>query len=118
MENYISGDYVRYGHENYPIKRAYLNGASSTGDNVVVAAVTGKRIRVLAMGIIQQSSTEGSVFRSNTTAIGHTFSLATKTSYVLPFNPFGWFETAVGATLNLNKSTTGGTDLVVQYIEI
>lgn len=90
-----------YGAPLYKI----ING--STGDNPVVTATTGKKIRVLAAfgladiaGVIRWESGAGGTALTGEVNVGATG------GYVLPLNPLGWFETAAGAALNLEVTTS------------
>lgn len=93
--------------------------ASSSGDNTLVSAVTGKKIRVLAVCMIAAGDVT-STFESGTTS-GEVFGpldLTTNSGFTLPFNPVGWFETASGELLNLilDAAINVGGGLV--YVEV
>lgn len=93
--------------------------AASSGNNTVVAAVSGKKIRVLAVQLISS----GTVNAKWQTAAGGTdltglAYLVANAGYVLPFNPVGWFETAAGALLNLNLSAAIAVGGSVTYVEV
>lgn len=93
--------------------------AGTSGNNTLVAAVTGKKIRVLAYNFIS-SGTVNAKFQSGATGTdltGLKYCVA-NSGIVAPFNPVGWFETAAATLLNLNLSaaTTVGGELV--YVEI
>ncbi len=84
-------------------------GAAASGDNTLVAAVTNKKIRVLAMAIIAA----GAVSIYFTAGAGGTvifggsankMALAANGGFVLPENPDGWFETTAGSLVNVNLS--------------
>lgn len=84
--------------------------ASSSGDNELVAAQTGKRIRVIAYKL-SFSGTVNAKFRSATTDLtGLIYGVAAKDSDAPHYseaglrNPPGQFETAPGEALNLNLS--------------
>jgi hypothetical protein len=40
------------------------------------------------------------------------------TGFVLPYNPFGWFETAAGALLNMELSAAISVDGSLTYVEV
>ncbi|MAH47362.1 hypothetical protein CMI37_16170 [Candidatus Pacearchaeota archaeon] len=90
-------------------KYAVLNAAAD-GTREVVAAVTGSKIRVLALVADQQADAAATMqFKSATTAImGELVSANTKMLVVLPFSSAGWFETSAGEALQV---TTAGTDV-------
>jgi uncharacterized surface anchored protein len=93
--------------------------ASSSGDNTVVAAVTGKKIRVKAYAMTNGAASVQNVkWRSGTTDItGLFYSTAIGPIVVhdmAPGNEF-YFETAAGAALNLNLSAATAVGGSVQY---
>lgn len=93
--------------------------ASSTGNNTVVAAVTGKKIRVLAVNF-SASAAVNVKFQSGAggTDITGLYYLAANGGFVLPYNPLGWFETAAASLLNLNLSGDVAVGGSVTYIEV
>ena len=113
--------------------------ASLGDDGVLVAAVTGMKIRVLSMYASCNDIDEiKSVhLEDGTTQIGPKFfagalvtvpatTTGTEHSYhmppfVLPFSPAGWCETSSGAALNAEFSaamTTGKVEFMIVYDEI
>jgi hypothetical protein len=84
-------------------KFAAISGAAA--DNTLVAAVAGKKIRVLSLFLVASGGAQnpGVRFESGTggTALTGVVDLAVDGQLVLPYNAQGWFETAVGALLNL-----------------
>jgi hypothetical protein len=90
--------------------------AASSGDNTLVSAVTGKKIRVLALAVVS-AGTVTTRFESGAsgTALSGQMTMAVNTSYVLPYNPVGWFETAAAALLNLELSGAVSVDGVLVY---
>jgi len=86
--------------------------AATSGNNTLLAAVTGKRIRVLALfvqpgaagNIYFTSATSGTVIFGGST---NKINLGANGGFVLPFNPAGWFQTAAGELLCMNASSTG-----------
>lgn len=84
-------------------------GAAGAGDNTLVTAVSGKKIRVLSICLIAASGvsiyfTSGAggmvIFGGSTNKIA----LAANGGFVLPEAPDGWMETAIGAALIVNLS--------------
>ena len=78
-----------------------ISGATS-GDNTVIAAVTGKQFRITSLWFI----TAGAVdvrFESGAsgTALTGIMSFAANGGMVLPHNPDGWFTNAVSTLLNM-----------------
>lgn len=96
-----------------PVKYAAVNTAA--GDYTVVAAVTGKRIRVLA-GMIAVDADQTISFEDGTggTALTGLIPLTgDERQLVMPYAPTGHFQTSAGTLLNL---TQGGTDDIDGYI--
>lgn len=96
-----------------PVKRAVI-AATTTGDNTLVAAVTGKRIRVLSV-VMSVSGALSARFESGAgvTALTGVMPLAANTVLQLDHNPLGWFETAAGALLNLELSANACHGFIV-----
>ena len=94
------------------VQRAVIDSAA-TGDVVVVAAVAGKRIRVVAVEFIASGvvSTKWTSAAAGTTISG-VQSNVDGSGQQLGLNPIGWFETVAGDALVLNKTAaiqTGGS---------
>jgi hypothetical protein len=87
------------------VKRAVISNAA--GDLTVVAAVTGRKIRVLQF-YIRQSAAGTLRFESGTSGTALTGVMVTTTADLVcegSLNPFGHFETAAGTLLNLEIGT-------------
>lgn len=99
-------------------KFAVINVAGS-GDNTIVAAVTAKKIRVLAV-MLMAGGTVNARFESGagTTALTGIQELTAQAGFVLPFSPVGWFETAVNTLLNLELSAAVNVDGCLVYVEV
>lgn len=100
------------------VKYAVIDAATS-GDNTVVAAVTGKQIRVLSCWLVS-AGTVTARFESGAggTALTGQATLAVNTGFVLPYNQAGWFETAAGSLLNLELSGAVSVDGSLSYVEV
>jgi hypothetical protein len=99
-------------------KFAVIDVASS-GDNTLVAAVVGKKIRVhqvllVAAGAVNARFESG----AGGTALTGQMNLTTNSGFTLPFSPVGWFETASNTLLNLELSGAVSTDGVLCYTEV
>jgi hypothetical protein len=99
-------------------KFAAIN-ASTSGNNTLVAAVTSKKIRVLALwltssGIVNAKFQSGA---GGTDLTGLGYEVA-NTGMVLPLSPVGWFETAAGVLLNLNLSAAIPVGGSLVYVEV
>lgn len=97
--------------------------AASSGNNTLLAAVTGKKIRVLQMmlmaaGTVNVYITSGAggtvIFGGSTNKIN----LVASTGFVLPYSPVGWFETASATLLNINLSAAIAVSGGFVYVEV
>jgi len=93
--------------------------AATSGDNTLVAAVTSRRIRVLSLFLVAAGAVNVR-FESGAggTALTGQMNLVANTGFVLPYNPAGWFETAVTTLLNLELSAAVSVDGSLTYIEV
>ena len=100
------------------IKYAKIDAASS-GDNTLVAAVTGKQIRVLAAFMVS-AGTVNVRFEDGAggTALTGQMNLVANSGFTLPFNEVGWFETTAATLLNLELSGAVSVDGCLVYIEV
>lgn len=102
--------------------------SASTGNQALVAAVVGKKIRVLALHVLATASTNA-VFINDGTA--DLYADATRKipldatgaagpgGFSLPFNPVGWFETAAtNRAININLGSANGVVAVATYVEV
>jgi hypothetical protein len=93
--------------------------ANGSGNNSIVSAVSGKKIRVLAVWLVA-AGTVNPKFQSGAggTDLTGAANLVANGGYVLPYNPVGWFETAASTLLNLNLSSGTYVDGSLVYIEV
>lgn len=97
--------------------------AATIGDNTLVAAVTGKKIRVLAMNFIMGAA-NNVYFTSGAGGTGicgdstNPMKFGANGGDSLGFNAAGWFETAAGAALVANCSSTGPMSGCLVYEEV
>lgn len=106
-------------HEPGEVKRVAI-AASSNGNNTLVAAVAGKRIRVLAYnlsaaGAVNAKFQDGA---GGTDLTGLKYFAAAGAAASGPFNPLGWFETSTNTLLNLNLSSGVAVGGELVYAEI
>lgn len=99
-------------------KFAAISGAAS-GNNTILGAVTGKKIRVVSMFFVCNAAVTVK-FKSaeGGSDLTGAMSFAANGGISLPFNPVGWFETAAGELLNM---VLGGAQQVsggFTYIEV
>lgn len=94
--------------------------AATSGDNTLVAAVTGKKLRVLAAFFTMTGTAVTIRFESGAggTALTGQMTPAQGQTIVLPYNPHGWFETAAGSLLNLELGGAQSVDGALTYIEV
>ena len=93
--------------------------AATSGDNTIVAAVAGKKIRVLS-GVLISSGTVNARFESGAsgTALTGQMSLIANVGFQIPPCLWGNFETAASALLNLELSAAISVGGWITYIEI
>lgn len=101
-----------------PVKRAVISGATS-GDNALVAAVTGKKIRVISLFLIAAGAVTVR-FESGAggTALTGVMSVAANGGMVLNTNYDGWFQTAEGVLLNMELGGAVQVSGALTYQEI
>lgn len=106
--------------DHLQIKHAAIDAATQ-GDNTIISAVTGKKIRVLSLFIVNgHTSTQTVRFESGAggTALTGQMILGANGDLILPYNPKGWFEAASGALLNMELSGATTVDGALSYIEV
>ena len=99
------------------VKHAAIDAASS-GDNTLVAAVSGKKIRVLALFISMTGTLVTIRFEDGAgwTALTGQMGPTAGQTIVLPFSPVGWFETSDATLLNMELSGAQSVDGALTYI--
>jgi hypothetical protein len=103
---------------NTAVKYAVIDHATS-GDNTIVAAVAGKKIRVLSY-VLASAGTVTARWESGAggTALSGQMTTAVNSVIEASFNPYGHFETAADALLNLELSGAVSVDGHLSYILI
>ena len=106
-----------YANDATPLKPKFAVVNAASGDNSIVAAVTGKKIRVLS-GLLVAGAIGNVRFESAAGGTALTGVMVCVASSVLPFpfNPLGHFETVAGQALSLEA--TADVDGWVTYIEV
>lgn len=100
------------------IKRAVIDDAAS-GDNTIVAAVSGKKIRVLSFFLVADGAvTVAFEDGASGTALTGDMSMAANGVLVVPHNPHGWFETSVNTLLNIELGGAVGVRGALTYVEV
>ena len=107
-----------YHYSGAPIKYAVIDNATS-GDNTLVSAVQGKRIRVLG-GLLVSSGTVNVRFESSAggTALSGQMNLVANTGFIIPFMECGNFQTEYSQLLNLELSGATSVDGYLVYQEV
>lgn len=100
------------------VKFAAISGATS-GNNTVVAAVSGKKIRVLSY-VLNSVTAVAVRFESDAdgTALTGVMSLGATSVLASGFNPFGHFETVAGELLNMELGGAVQVSGHLTYVEI
>ena len=101
-----------------PAKYAVIDHAGS-GDNTLVAAVAGKKIRVLSYVLVSAGAvTARFESAASGTALSGQMTLAASTVVSAPYNKLGHFETIAGELLNLELGGAVSVDghLVYQLV--
>lgn len=93
--------------------------ASASGATTVIAAVGGKRIRVIAYDFMA-NGTVNVKFQSHVTPTDLTglYYLIANTGKVNNFNPVGWFQTVSGEALDINLSGNISVGGSIVYVTI
>lgn len=111
---------TRYIHDAgvaIPVKFAAINAASS-GDNTIVAAVSGKCILVVGMFLLCADIVSLTVKSGASTSLTGAMPFAGKGGMVLPFQSAGHFKAAAGEALVFNLSAAVQVSGGLAYIEI
>ena len=90
--------------------------ASTSGATTIVSGVDGKKILVLGISLIS-NSTVNVKFQSHTapTDLTGLYYLAANTGFVMGYSPVGWFQTLAGEALDINLSGNIAVGGVVVY---
>jgi hypothetical protein len=91
--------------------------AASSGSNTIIAAVTGKKIRVLSYDLVCASAV-AVTWRSNATALSGAKSFAANGGQVKNLSELGHLETVAGEALNLNLGTAVQVSGELTYVEV
>lgn len=104
-------------------RNAYDSIAASQTDSVLVAAVTGKKIRVIAF-LVNQGDTTPSTVQFNSkgsgagTAVFPAFKAAANGFYAVPECESGWFATNAGEglTVTTGAGSTSGVAVIYEVV--
>ena len=94
--------------------------AATGGDNTLVAAVAGKKIRVRSLVLVASGGANNVRLESGAggTALTGVMNLAANGQLVLQESYAGWCETAAGALLNLELSAATSVAGVIGYVTV
>ncbi len=103
-----------------PVTLPPANVAAGGTDTALVAAVTGRRIRVVAAALAPGGTATDVTFTSKPAGAGvacsSLFALGVRVPLVLPPNPSGWFETSVGEGLSVTTGAGATTGVLLTYV--
>lgn len=103
-------------------KRALVNVAHSQTDAEVVAAVSGKKIRVLWADVIAGGTATNVTLNTKPagagTAITSLKACPANGGFTWPVNEYGWCETVAGQGLSVTTGTGSSVGIDIGYIEI
>jgi hypothetical protein len=116
MKNSVALSIVNDFGQPIPPKFAAIS-APNSGNNEVVAAVSGKKIRVLGYVLVASGAVNAKFRSTNTDKTGLLY-LAQNGGVSAPFSPVGHFETAAGEALNLNLSGSVAVGGHLVYVEV
>lgn len=91
---------------------------SSSGNNTIVSAVTGKKLRVLSYKLSANGAVNAKWLSGTTTDLTGFSYFASNSLEVAPFNPIGWFETSASALLTISLSGSVAVGGHMTYIEV
>lgn len=101
-------------------QNAYVSVAASQTDTSIVAALTGKRYRVVALAINHGDTTASTVTLNSKgsgagTAVSPALKGAANGLLVLPLIPSGWFETNLSEALTVTTGAGSTSTVTVIY---
>lgn len=110
------------GTKTLRIKYTKADVAASQTDSSIIAAVSGKKLRVISMVAVCGANATDLTFNTKPsgsgTAITGVFQNAANGGEVLPFNQSGWFETNAGEGLTATTGAGSTTGITMTYVEV
>ena len=102
--------------QEHPGQLSAVIDHATSGNNEIVAAVAGKKIRVLS-GLLIAGGTVTVRFESGPggAALTGQMPLVANSGFSLTYNSEGWWQTAAGESLNLELSGAISVDGVLNY---
>lgn len=94
--------------------------ASTGGNNTLVAAVSSKKIRVIALVLVASGGANTARLESGAdgTALTGQMDLVSDGQLIWSYNPAGWCETAASQLLNLELSAGTSVAGVLNYVTL
>lgn len=93
--------------------------SAAGGDVTAIAAVTGKKLRLLGLVLSAPGGANSVRIESSTTSrLIEQIDLADNETVVLPFTPIGWGETVAGELMNLEISAATLVTAAIVYVEV
>lgn len=86
----------------YGLEEAAINHAAN-GDNTIIAARTGQRIRVYQLFFVVNAAVN-IIFKEGSNNLTGTINMLANGSFVLDFSGYPWFTTASGSAFLINLS--------------
>ena len=83
----------------HEVKYAAITATTTSGDNTIVAAVSGKKIRVLNYVVASSGNSTITWESNNTTALSGVINTQAMDQLVAGYNPDGHFQTVAGEAL-------------------
>ena len=118
----LSTDRISTSTSTLTPKFAKANIAASTTDGAIISAVTGKKIRVLAIVFMSAATATTVTFNTKPggsgTAISCAFATAANGGACISFCPVGWFETNSGEGLTATTGSGSTVGIQVVYVEV
>ena len=100
------------------VKRTHVSVSASTTEGTLIAAVAGKKIRIISMFALCGETTTNVTLLSNTTALTGTLVLPVAGTLPWQYNPAGWLDTTAGQALKVTTGTGATVEFVIDYVEV
>lgn len=104
------------------VKRAIATVGASSTDQVVIAGVSAKVLRVLSASILVGISATTITFNTKpvgaSTTISPALTFGANGGINVPYDPLGWIETASGDALTATTSAGSSVGVLLKYVEV
>jgi hypothetical protein len=114
----VTAGFQKFAYGTVDAEHTKANIAASQTASELVAAIPGKKIRVLALAFVAGGTGTNATFNSASTAISPLFANAANGGAVLNANPLGWFETVAGEALTLTTGAGSTTGVLVVWVPV